>query len=182
MSRRPKEDLTGRRFGRLVVLSFAEYRGDNAYWNVRCDCGVWKEVWHYSLIGQSARSCGCSRVTHGLSAASEYTSWIIMRHRCLDDKHSDFEDYGGRGIKICRRWMKLKNFISDMGPRPSSAHILDRIDDDGDFEPSNCRWVTRKERARRRRNTLRINVFGITFRIGDLNSIPRGLTKRKADA
>ena len=91
-------------------------------------------------------------ILHGKSRSIEYPSWHSMMHRCYNPKRNSFKNYGGRGILVCQRWHDLKNFIADMGERPSAKYSLDRIDNDKGYEPGNCRWAIRKEQAR---NTTR---------------------------
>lgn len=103
------------------------------------------------------------RVTHGLSRnpkgrhTSEYNAWMNMRQRCENPNFIGYSRYGGRGISVCDRWSYFANFIEDMGPKPSPRHTLDRTDTNGNYEPSNCRWATRKEQSANRRNTMLIN-------------------------
>ena len=87
-------------------------------------------------------------ITHGMSKTLEYYSWKSMTQRCCNPKNPAYKRYGERGIAMCQRWRKFENFFADMGLRPSKKHQIDRIDNDGDYEPSNCRWVTSKENAR----------------------------------
>jgi len=93
--------------------------------------------------------------THGMYTVPEYRAWISMKTRCYRPTYKQFGDYGGRGIRVCDRWkVSFENFFADMGSKPSRAHTLDRIDTDKDYEPTNCRWATRKEQQNNRRNTL----------------------------
>jgi hypothetical protein len=83
-------------------------------------------------------------------ASAEYRSWQMMKNRCLNPKARDYEYYGGKGISVCKRWLKFENFLADMGRRPSETHTLDRIKANGNYVKSNCRWATRQEQARNR--------------------------------
>jgi hypothetical protein len=112
------------------------------------------------------QSCGClareqtkkRMLRHGESPAGgwnlespEYRIWVAMRQRCRDPRHGSFKYYGGRGIAVCERWKSYENFLADMGRKPSPAHSLDRIDNDGNYEPTNCRWATRTEQNKNKR-------------------------------
>jgi hypothetical protein len=89
-----------------------------------------------------------------------YDPWSAMRARCLNAAHHAYKDYGARGIKVCERWNDFNNFLADMGPRPCSRHTIERIDNNGNYEPGNCRWATMKEQNRNRRNTLMVKFRG----------------------
>ena len=103
---------------------------------------------------------GCRHGRHGLSYRPEYRAWQQMRLRCCDPKHAAYSSYGGRGITVCDRWLKSPQaFLDDMGPKPSPAHELERKDNDGNYEPGNCKWATRSENDRNRRSNRRI-IFG----------------------
>lgn len=155
--------LSGQRFGRLTAIEFAG-RGVRgvALWTARCDCGTTIIANAASLKNKSKMSCGCLRSengiwrgsingTHRMSKTPEYAAWHNMRDRCLNETATRFHDYGGRGITICERWNEFENFYADMGPRPSQKHSLDRIDNEGNYEPSNCKWSTSRQQAFNRR-------------------------------
>lgn len=156
--------MVGRRFGRLVVTGFADTVRRNFRWNVVCDCGGSAIVMGYSLTGGSTRSCGCltkertaeqnktlrQRRTHGKRKTPEYNSWDAMHRRCNDKKNIAYANYGGRGIRVSDRWSSFEVFLSDMGSRPEGTSI-DRINNDGNYEPGNCRWATRSQQAKNKR-------------------------------
>lgn len=129
-----------------------------AVWLCFCECGNQKLAVSTHLVMGHTRSCGClfgkSRIVHGYSRTSEYHALRSARDRCLKPSHKFYPDYGGRGITICERWLGENgcvNFIKDMGMRPSTAHSLDRINVNGNYEPSNCRWATAKVQMNNRR-------------------------------
>lgn len=152
------KDITGQRFGRLVTVSRVRRRTPKrslVYWLCRCDCGAELTILAASLVHGRTRSCGCSKgdaarsrpTSHGLKHTGAYKSWQAMRSRCLHATDNHYHSYGGRGIKICERWSRFLNFYADMGDRPEGM-TLDRMNRDGHYEPSNCRWATLREQAR----------------------------------
>jgi hypothetical protein len=158
-------ELGGRRFGRWQVLSKVPAAGPGArYWKCRCDCGHESEVRASVLSRGKSTSCGCdASVTHGKSKTHLYTLWMAMKNRCYDSNIRDFHNYGGRGIQVCARWKhNFEAFLADMGERPSPDHSLDRIDNNGDYGPDNCRWATWKEQCRNRRTNKLLTIAGET--------------------
>ena len=172
-------DLTGVRFGRLVVVGVGEPHispsRKQVTWVCRCDCGNIVTVQRGSLRAGNTASCGClytdagaKRRTSRYENRSEYVTWGLMKSRCTNPNNPEWKNYGARGISVCPQWGKsFSVFLADMGKKPSPSHSIDRIDVDGDYEPDNCRWATTYEQARNRRNNRIIELNGKTMVLAD---------------
>lgn len=157
-------DLTGMRFGRLIVrgrhgsLQSKGVKGQ-ATWLCLCDCGLESIVRGQELRTGHTTSCGCRMVVHGMRHSREYRAWRGMKSRCSDQGVPNYDRYGGRGISVCERWNRFEAFFEDMGPCPF-GRTLDRKDVHGNYEPSNCRWATWKEQQNNRSNNRVIEFWG----------------------
>jgi hypothetical protein len=175
------EDLTGQRFGSVTVLSrepsLVSY---TTRWKVECDCGT---VYIAMAVVMKARvklngKYACAACGHEAQRSKypvnspEYNTWHGMKARCTNENHHAWKNYGGRGIKVCERWLNsYENFYEDMGPKPSPDHSLDRIDNDADYSPENCRWATRAEQMNNTRRTTVISFRGELVKLSELESI-----------
>jgi hypothetical protein len=165
-------DITGQKFGLLTVQrreAKAEKTTVIRRWVCLCDCGTTSLAQAGDLKSGRHRSCGCLQINtvfkHGAARdghrSTEYNSWGSMKNRCYRETHNAYPRYGGRGITVCDRWREsFENFLSDMGPKPSPKHSIDRIDVNGNYEPSNCRWATRFEQGYNKANTRRLEYDG----------------------
>lgn len=173
----------GARYGRLVVL---EDGASGAHRPIlcECECGIRKSIRVDHLKSGRSQSCGClcrernSKVhlRHGRAGiAPEYKSWSHIKGRCLNSKDRAFDRYGGRGITVCDHWMDFAAFFEDMGSRPGPGYSIDRIDNNGNYEPGNCRWATAKEQARNKRNNRVLTFNGTAMALSawaETNGIP----------
>lgn len=167
-------DLTGKVFGRWTVLEYSgrRYVSRIPMWKCACECGASKVVSSANLEFGTSKSCGClsAELTsdrekdHGRSGSRTHKIWTQLRQRCNNPKDDAYHRYGGRGIKVCERWSSFQNFLDDMGEAPE-ALTLDRIDNDGNYEPGNCRWATRKEQARNRTSNVNLTFEGKTLNL-----------------
>lgn len=175
-----KVNLTGKRFGRWTVREEGEPRiringKKRRRWICDCDCGESGLVDQANLLRGGSLSCGCLKTettikrctTHGCAThgapSAEYRAWQAMINRCTNKDYVKYNLYGGRGIKVCKRWMdRFENFLEDMGPRPTDKQTLDRKDSNGNYEPSNCRWATWLDQQNNRNNNRMIEWKGRT--------------------
>lgn len=177
-----KIDLTGQRFGRLCVIADAgrDGRGERL-WRCKCDCGNEMIALSSNLRTKHTTSCGCYRLenvkvinkTHGLAGTKIYNVWCAMKRRCTLKNCGDFSNYGGRGIKVCDEWANDFNEFCIWAMRNgySDGMTIDRIDTNGDYEPSNCRWVTLTEQANNKRNNHLIAYNGETHTMKEWSRI-----------
>lgn len=157
-------DVTGARFGRAVAVECVGSNGHGRVWRLDCDCGNSFEARLGDLRSGATTSCGCAQReatgnaarTHGMAWANGkrhplYHAWLSMRQRCNNPRHKRYADYGGRGIGICKEWDSFPQFLLDVGEKPGPGYSIDRIDNDGNYEPGNIRWATYSQQSLNRR-------------------------------
>lgn len=188
-------DITGRKFGRITVIDLSGVsKNGKKVWNCVCDCGVEKRILSGSLLSGRTKSCGCLSVDtsrenatiHNHCYENIYSIYKGIKSRCYNKNHKNYSTYGGRGVIMCDRWLNDVNlFILDMGPRPSTRHSVDRIDNNGNYEPSNCKWSTQKEQCNNNSRNHPITWNGITKNIGqwaELTGINRNTIRDRINA
>lgn len=170
--RKRLKDYIGRKVGHLTIIG-VERNGSSATAICRCDCGNECRRSLYSLIRRKNNphdknsSCGCiitaGNKTHGMCRTREYAAWIAMKNRCYNEKYAEFSSYGGRGIIVCDRWLhSFDNFLFDMGYSPGNGYSVDRINNNGNYCPDNCRWANRNQQARNKQSTVMVTYHGET--------------------
>jgi len=156
--------------GWTVLSQEKIYKGEGVYLNCECDCGIIKDVIIKNLKSGVSKNCGCVRnkktsernFKHGLRFTKIWSVWSGMKHRCYNKKARQYKDYGGRGISVCDEWRdSFIDFFNAVGAVPNGKS-LDRIDNDGNYEPSNVKWSTHKEQSRNRRSNHKINGIHIS--------------------
>lgn len=167
MTRKPLKNK-GERFGKLTIIEHA-FKDKNNYYLCQCDCGNTITLPTNRLNAGTTISCGCYRkekqkegvTTHGLSHHRLYLTWSMMKDRCNNPNNSMYHTYGNRGIAICNEWNNVENFINDMYPSFQEGLTLDRIDNNGNYCKSNCKWSTPKEQANNKSNNVIVEYYGI---------------------
>lgn len=169
-----KKDITGQIFGSLTVIREVEKKmfksGGRTQYLCQCQCGNTVKVLTCSLTTGNTMSCGCLRslstsflnYKHGMTGSKIYRTWQAMLNRCRNKKVNGYENYGGRGISVCKRWDKFENFLLDMG-EPEPGESIERIKNDKNYTPSNCKWATAKEQALNTRSNRKITFNGETL-------------------
>ena len=166
-----KTDLTGRVFGKLTVLSLHGTRmesggGSRRLWKCRCECGAESNVAGNNLTNGHTTSCGSKKHQynyHGITDTPFYHVWENMIARCTNPNHPSWKDYGGRGIKVCERWLAFKNFYDDMFSSYQHGLTIDRENNELGYFEENCRWVPQEEQPRNTRATRRLTIAGVTM-------------------
>lgn len=172
--RKARLSLIGKRFGRLTVVKLSSLAyGRGSYWWCTCECGSRSRLFSGSELNRgNTKSCGCltreivsqRNRTHGKSDTVEWKTWQAMRKRCTNPLHPHYPSYGGRGIRVCDAWINsFETFLKDMGHKPSPEYSLDRLNNEGHYEPANCAWRTSRQQQNNRRTTVQLTHQGQTM-------------------
>ncbi|HDY87992.1 MAG TPA: hypothetical protein ENH82_07765, partial [bacterium] len=171
-----RTNLIGMQFGRLFIEEYSHNnKQGKAYWKAKCSCGETRIILTSDLKSGHTKSCGCLRkeillkcsFKHGLNRTPTYRSWSGMKARCLNPKEPAYKYYGGRGIKVCDRWLNsFENFYTDMGKKPEGLTI-ERLDNNGDYSPGNCKWATRTEQMNNTRHNTILKYNGLCLTVAE---------------
>ncbi len=177
-------DLSGKKFGKWTVLSLVKReKGERYFWLCRCECGTEKKVNASHLKRGASKSCGClareklisRNYKHGHAISGKhsrlYTIWSHMVQRCTNPNVERYPQYGGRGIKVCDRWLNFENFIEDMGESYKDNLSLERVDVNGNYELSNCKWIELQEQPKNKQNTVKLEYNGKTYSYQELSKL-----------
>lgn len=178
-----KRDLTGQRFGKLIVVGEAAARvHGKVHWSCVCDCGVTKLIAGGSLRDGVSTSCGCSlvasnklRTRHGMTDTPEHKVWRQMHTRCTNKRSTGFAHYGGRGITVCKEWGVFETFFADMGKRPSAKHSIERNNTNGNYNKTNCRWAISVDQNENTRRSRIWTVDGVSYPSSQKAAIAAGV-------
>ena len=166
-------DITEKRFGMLVAIKpSGKTKHDQTMWLCKCDCGTFKSIRAYTLRNGRSKSCGCqarigNNKRHGMTDTATYRSWCHMKERCDNSSCKSYDRYGGRGIKYAPSWAIFENFLADMGEKPAGRYSLDRIDNDGDYTPQNCRWANDLQQANNSSHVHSLTYLGFTLSVAE---------------
>ncbi len=184
-------DLTGERFGKLKVLSFAYKKGTRTYWKCKCDCGGERIVSNDHLKRGDVIDCGCYKkhishsTKHGMCKTRIYRIWTLMKYRCFNPNRPEYKSYGGRGITVCDEWLDFAKFMKwSLENGYTDDLTLDRIDTNGNYCPENCRWTTNDVQANNKRTCRYITYNGQTKTItqwAKSNNLPYYILKKRID-
>lgn len=178
---------------RLTIISFDKRIIKNNsykyYWNCKCECGNIKSICYDNISSKDTKSCGCFKkeetikrfTTHNCSRGSlEYISWSNMIERCNNPKAINYSNYGGRGITVCKKWKKsFINFLEDMGNKPGKEYSIDRIDSNGNYEPSNCKWSTKLEQNNNRCDNRKVINIITNKEYSSISSASKNLNMKR---
>lgn len=160
----------GNIYSRLTVIKEAGRDRGRILWSCKCKCGKKCKVLGVRLRNGWTKSCGCLQIeavkknaTHGASKTKEFRTWCSIRRRCRDFGYKDYKHYGGRGLKVCKRWENFENFLKDIGPSPSKKHCIERINNNKGYSPSNCKWALQLDQNNNKRNSYFIKFNGQTL-------------------
>lgn len=164
------EPQIGDKFGKLTVIK-EPFSKNGRYWPCLCDCGETLNVNITDLKKKAAKNGGCKSCfkgptyKHGFGSSKNgtYSKYQAMRQRCENENHIAYANYGGRGIKVYERWQKFENFLEDMGECPGESFSIEKINNDEDYSPENCKWATRAEQAKNKRNNVKVEIDGVYY-------------------